>query len=167
MSVSRSNLYGDLWEQMVNTTVKSASGVSEGKRMKVAQPGKAHPLWLVGHLANTNNLLVHIWCCEKQSLLPKGFNKIFAPEAFGGAPIVTDPAAYPTWDEVLGHYQTVGQACGAGIRALSDAEFEGKLRGGAPDNMNERFGPVEKCIQSMLMHEAHHRGQMALLASLD
>jgi hypothetical protein len=166
MAATRSQIYADMWDTNAKATIKAAEAIAEGKRFKTAQAGKSHPLWLLGHLANTNNLLVHIWCCEKDSLLPKGFGKKFAPDFAGGDPIVIDPSNYPSWDEILGHYKTVSEACGAGIRGLSDAELDGELRGGAPDQMKQMFNPIEDCIRKMLMHEAHHRGQMAMLGAL-
>lgn len=167
MAVSRPELYADLWDAEVKATLAAAEKVAEAKRYNVAQEGKSHPLWLIGHLANTNNLLIGMWCCENDSMLAKEYGKKFAPDFAGGDPIVTDPDNYPAWDEVLAQYKAVGDACGKGIRALPEEDLDKPLRGGAPENMQKMFGSIENAIRTMIRHEAHHRGQLAMLAALD
>ena len=167
MASARAEWFAELWDEAGTATLKAVEELAEGKRFSVAQEGKAHPLWLVGHIATVNNLLVGVWCCENENGIAKEFRSQFMPEALGGDPIVTDPAKYPSWDAVVQQYKKVAEACSAGIRELSDAELNGALRGGAPDDMNERFGPVGKMIRGMVGHESHHRGQLLLLGALD
>ena len=166
MGSTKADLYATMLEETAKSTAGAAAKVSAEKHFKVIQEGKAHPLWLVGHLANTNNLLINMWCCNGESLLPKHYGKIFAPDFAGGAPITVDPATYPSWDELLEQYKTVAAKCAEGIRTLDDATLAGELRGGAPDQMKQIFGNTEKTLRSIIAHDSYHRGQMALIVAL-
>lgn len=165
--MSKQVLYGKMLLSAMEATTTAAEKIPEAKRMKQTQEGKAHPLWFIGHLANTNNLILQRWCCDGESLLSSDYRKMFAPESMGGNPIVADPGAYPSWDEVVAAYVKVNETSAAGLAALSPEELVGQLRGGAPEAMHERMGNVEKCILGMISHEAYHRGQMNLVAALD
>lgn len=166
MGSAKADIYATIFEDTTKATANAAAKVPAEKRFKVIQEGKAHPLWLVGHLANTNNLLIHMWCCNGESLLPKGYGKIFAPDFAGGAPITSDAATYPAWDELLEQYKTVSAKCAEAIRGLDDASLAGELRGGAPDQMKQIFGNTEKTLRAITLHDAYHRGQFALIAAL-
>lgn len=165
--MSKQNLYADMFAGAVDATVAAAEKVDEGKRMK--QPGeqKAHPLWLIGHLAQVNSVVVHAWCCDGEGLTPKEYRKLFSPGIMGGDPIGSDPAGYPSWDNVVANYKKVGDACVEKIRNLSDDELDGDLRGGIPDSAKESLGSVEKTLVRMIGHDAYHRGQMNMLAALN
>ena len=166
MGSVKAEVYAEFFEDMVNATIAAAGQVAESHRMRVTQEGKAHPLWFIGHLANTNNLLVHGWCCDGESLLPKNYSKQFSPAMAKGNPITTAADDYPSWDEVVENYTKVGKKCVEGIRGLDDATLAGDLRGGAPDAMKEHFKSVEVAIRAMAGHDAYHRGQMNAVAAL-
>ena len=53
------------------------------------------------------------------------------------------------------------------IKALSDEDLPGGLKGPVPEEFKSFFTNLEGTVQTMCTHDAHHRGQMALLASLD
>ncbi|HRK36618.1 MAG TPA: DinB family protein, partial [Candidatus Hydrogenedentes bacterium] len=85
----------------MDQTLHIASGVPESARCTQLKPGKAHPLWLIGHLANTINLLLLHWTLQVEGVVPKEYRKKFAPDFGGGDPVTPDPADYPAWDEVV------------------------------------------------------------------
>lgn len=166
MGSVKAEVYADFFEEMVNATIAAAEKVPESHRFRVAQDGKAHPLWFVGHVAYTNDMLVFQWCCDGESMVPREYSKIFGPDFAGGTPITSKADDYPSWDEVLENYTKAGKACVRGIRALDDTALAGDLRGGAPDSMKEMFKSVEYAIRAMTGHDAYHRGQMNALAAL-
>lgn len=166
MGSVKAEVYADFFEQMINATIAAAENVPESHHFRVVQEGKAHPLWSIGHMANTNNRLVHQWCCGGESMLPENYSKRFSPDFAGGDPITANADDYPSWDEVVENYAKVSKACVQGIRGLDDAVLAGELRGDAPDRLKERFKSVEYTLRSMAGHDAYHRGQMNALAAL-
>jgi hypothetical protein len=155
-----------MFQQSVDAVLGSAEKVSEDKRYKQLKDGKAHALWFMGHIANTNSLIILRWCCELDPTMPKEFIKKFAPDFGGGETPTSDPSNYPTWDETLDIFRKTSEACVSGIRNLTDEELDGPIRGGAPESMVTQFGSVAKTIGSMIMHSEYHRGQMNLINAL-
>lgn len=133
MSTSKVEVYTSLFEANFKETSTHAGKVPEACRMRQLADGKGHPLWLLGHLAYSNHVIVHMWSCGGEPLIPREYNKIFAPDFAGGDPISSDPSAYPAWDEVLAEYEKVSEACLAGLRKLSDDDLNGELKGKVPD----------------------------------
>jgi len=166
MSSALANQLADMFEQSVQAVIGSAEAIPEENRYKQLKEGKAHPLWLTGHIANTNSLIIARWCCDGTPTMPKEFIKKFAPDFGGGETPSPDAANYPTWDETVGIFRQTGATCVEGIRNLTDEELAGPLRGGCPEPMQERFGSVAKTIGSMIMHSDYHRGQMNLINAL-
>lgn len=166
MSDPRAEIYAGELQSCINATVKLAESIPPEHRFVQAKPDGAHPAWLLGHLANTLDTVVLPWALNAERILSKGFGRRFAPQFVGGDPITGNTDDYPPWDDILAEYKKVGSACVDGIRALSTAELDGDLRGNAPDQFKEMLGNTEATIASMIRHDSHHRGQMALLATL-
>ena len=159
--------YAELIEKELNTVIAAADTIDPAKYLKQWKESKAHPLWLLGHIANTNNLLINMWCCEGESLMPRDWRNKFAPDFGGGIAPCPDADFYPSWDEILEVYKTVTQACIDGVPLLSDEILSGPLRGNAPEPIQERFQTVDNAIRIVTLHSAYHRGQMALINFLD
>lgn len=148
-------------------TLKTASGVPEANRLLQLRPAKAHPLWLVGHLANTANVIMLQWVLNGDSVTPKGFGKMFAPDFGGGAPVTPNAADYPSWDEVIATYdKTFGTAIEL-AKKLADDDLPKPLPGRIPDPLRQHFSSIGKSLNIMVLHDSYHRGQIGLLAALD
>ena len=104
------NQLADMYEQSVNAAISSAENIAEEKRYKQLAEGKAHPLWLLGHVANTNNLIILRWCCEVDTIMPKELISKFAPDFGGGETPSPDPANYPSWDETVDLFRKISEA---------------------------------------------------------
>ena len=167
MSTPLVQAYASLFGDAHKAVLSLAATVSEDKRYRQLKEGKSHPLWLIGHIANTNNLLINMWCLEGQSLMPKELIKKFSPDFTGGIDPTPDPDFYPSWDDTLALYKQIGDTCAEGIANLSEEELLGPLRGGAPDAMKERFGNIDATIRSMALHSEYHRGQIAIINAQD
>lgn len=148
-------------------TLKTASGVPEGSRLLQLRPGKGHPLWLLGHLANTANVVGAMWILNGESVTSKEFRKKFAPDFGGGDPVTADAADYPSWDEVVGVYEKAMDAVIAGVKGLADSDLPNPLPGRIPDPLRQHFSSVGRSINILSMHDSYHRGQMGLIAALD
>lgn len=155
--------YAQLIELEMNTVLAVAETIDPAKYYKQWREEKAHSLWLLGHIANTNNLLINKWCCEGSSLMPKEWREKFSPDFGGGVAPRPDADFYPSWDEVLESYKTVTEYCVATVPTLSDEVFVGPMRGGAPERIQERFKTVDNAIRIVTLHSAYHRGQMSMI----
>lgn len=156
-------VYAEFFEQEFNAVLGVAKSIEPSNYMKQLKEGKAHPMWLLGHLANTNNVLINMWCCEGESLLPSEWRLMFSPDFAGGTPPSSDADFYPSWDEVLEVYTTISKACVSGIKGISDEVLEGPLIGNVPDMIREHFKTIDNALRTVTLHSAYHRGQMALI----
>jgi hypothetical protein len=166
MSTSKIQLYTQIMKLGFDRTVSDANSVSTDKRLYQLKPGKAHPLWLVGHLANTINTVCLNWTLGKELVLPREWGRTFAPDFAKGDPIVADASKYPAWDDVLAEYKKVTERALAAINELNDADLPSAARGPMPDPFKGFFSSIEATINIMIQHDAHHRGQMMLLSKL-
>jgi hypothetical protein len=146
-------------------TARVIKGCPENRRYHNVGEGKATPLWLVGHLANTTNFLGSMIGLGQPSDMPKEWNAIFSPSQFGGTPITTNPADYPSWDEAVEAYTRVMGNYVKGIAALKDADLEGACKGTVPPPLAAMVPNLGASIYVNIVHDGHHRGQMALLAA--
>ncbi|MCH7959880.1 MAG: DinB family protein [Candidatus Hydrogenedentes bacterium] len=166
MSNPKSEVYAELYEAAIKATVEVAGKVPEANRMRQLQENKAHPLWLLGHLAWGMDQVTNVWVLNGEATCPEDYVGKFAPDLAGGAPITTDAGDYPAWDDVLENYQKAGAAVVEAIRALDDSELDGELKGPIPDPVRGFFGNLGQSVSSMGTHDAHHRGQMAMIGGL-
>ena len=155
--------YAQLMELEMKIVLATAVKIDPAKYLKQWREEKAHPLWLLGHIANTNNLLINMWCCAGESKLPKEWREKFSPDFGGGVAPRPEADFYPTWDEVLEAYKEVTQFCIDTVPTLTDEELAGPMRGGAPEPIQERFKTVDNALRVVTLHSAYHRGQMAMI----
>ncbi len=137
----------------------------ENRRYHNVGEGKATPLWLAGHLANTTNFLGSMIGLGQASDMPKEWNAIFSPSQFGGTPITTNPADYPSWDEVVEAYTRVMGNYAKAVGQLKDADIPGACKGTVPPPLAAMLPNLQASIIINIVHDGHHRGQMALLAA--
>ena len=147
-------------------TLRVAGSVSEADRFKPLKEGKAHPAWLIGHLANTIETVVNRWMLLEEGRLPKGFGRKFAPDFAGGLPITPNPADYPAWDEVVDLYAQLMTAAIEGIEKFSDTDLPEPLPGELPEPMRGFFSSIGKTLNIMVLHDSYHRGQIGMLSKL-
>jgi len=160
-------IYVSLLETCVADTLKVAGAVRPEDRLVQVKPGKAHPMWLVGHLANTLNTVVLQWVLGEESRLTREFGKKFAPDFAHGDPITANPSDYPDWDEVIGLYGTIGAHVGERIKTLTDSDLPLPLKGSIPESRRDFFKSNQVTLGRMIGHDAYHRGQIGLLAKIN
>ncbi len=166
MSSARTELFSESYKKAVDATVKVAEAVAADKQFKQAAEGKAHPLWLLGHLTMTMDMLVNHWMLGLDMSMPPEWGQTFGPKEFGGIPITTNAADYPEWDTILDTYKKAGARAAEKIASLSDEDLTKHALGRMPDQFKEMFGVLNDSIPGDAVHDAYHRGQMALLANL-
>jgi hypothetical protein len=167
MASPKLDVFALLLKMCRNETLRVAGSVPPERRLFQLKEGKAHPLWLVGHLANTVNSVVLQWMLQDQSLAPKGFGRKFAPDFIGGAPVTANPDDYLPWDDVLGIYEKVLTQAIDGLAKLNDADLPNPLKGDVPEGMRDFFKTNEITLGIMIGHDSYHRGQIGLLSRLE
>lgn len=166
MSKTKIALYAEMLEKARLDTLRVAGNVPEGSRLRQLAPGKATPLWLVGHLTNTMNTVVVRWIIQGESLVDREFGKLFAPDFAGGMAPSADATLYPAWDDVLALYDNVMAAAIAGIGALDDSLLPEPVPGRMPDPLRQFFSSVGVTFNQMVAHDAYHRGQIGMIGAL-
>ena len=166
MSSVRAEVYATLYQNAVNATVKTAEALPEGNRFRQAAEGKAHPLWLLGHMSMSLGMLTNHWSLGRDLEIPQEWSATFGPSEFGGKAITTNPDDYPGWEEILAAYKKAGAVAVEAVGALTDEQLEGYALGPQPEQFKEAFGILNKFIPGNATHDTHHRGQMSLLSGL-
>ena len=124
-------------------------------------PGLAHALWTCGHLASSQNTLVHVRCLDAPVLEPS-FKEHFPL----GCPVrAASEYDYPPLDLVLSTMtETHKKTCDA-IRSMPDellAEPAFGAEGKPHPHYRDKRGAVSHCAR----HEAFHAGQLATIRRL-
>lgn len=166
MSQDRIQTYAGILEWSFAETLRVANAIPESNRLLQIEEGRVQPLWLVGHLANTLNTIVNMWMFERESLMPKGWGRIFAPDFGGGNPVTANAADYPAWDEVVRLYETISRTVLEQIQSLDDSVLSNPLPGSIPEGIRKKFPSYDASLRIMVIHDNYHRGQLGLLSKL-
>lgn len=167
MAKDRVEQLAKMFTHAIDESVKSIKNVPEGKRLKQLKAGKAHPLWLLGHLTFSMDTIVNFLCLGAAPQMPPTYMKMFAPSNAGGSAITGNAADYPSWDEVTANYEKVGRRMVELIRGLNDADLPGGPKGNVPPAFADFFKVLGDTLGHMADHDAYHRGQMNLIVALD
>lgn len=128
------------------------------------QPGAglAHPLWICGHVASSQSLLVIERCLGKPPIVPAEFSRNFP---IGGPVKGLKEHGYPPADIVLQMMKdTHARTCEA-IRSMSDSQLAEPAfgaNGSIHPHYKDKAGAIAHCAR----HEAFHAGQLALIRRL-
>lgn len=124
-------------------------------------PGLAHARYLIGHLAVSQNVLIHVRCLGK-SILEDSFAAHFPI----GAPIrAVSEYAFPPVEEILGLMASVHERSLAAVRGMDEkllAEPAWGKDGTVHPHYRDKLGAVSHCER----HEAFHAGQIATIRRL-
>ena len=167
MTNPRAQGVADLLDVATKATVAAANKIAEDKRMSQMSKGKAHPLWLLGHVTNTLSGAVNTVALGGRPTAPKEYAKMFAPDFLGGAPIESDASVYPAWKDVLAEYEKAAATAIAAIRELEDGDLDGSCKGNVPEPVKDFFAVLGTTLNSFVLHDTHHKGQMALLGAME
>lgn len=144
-------------------TEKYIGKTPENRRFAQIAPGKATPIWLVGHCACVADFLGNVIGLGQKGILPKEYRQKFMPVEFGGIPITNNPADYPAWDEVVENYKKVMNALAAGTAQIADEDLPGPTKTPTPDPLKGMITCLQDAITLHIIHDSHHRGQLALI----
>ncbi len=154
-------------ERSLQLTLREASQVREQDRFLQLKAGKGHPMWLLGHLASSCDMIGARWIMGLPNQIEDAFRKRFAPVFMQGDPITTTPTDYPSWEEVTAVYERAMRCFIESIRSLIDEELTGPPRGSFPERLKERIPNLQMGATMMILHDSHHRGQIAMISHLN
>ena len=131
--------------------------LNDMKDAPLTQPtpnGGNHPLWVLGHLTHSESNLLDKFILGK----PNRFPELEAQFAMGTAP-TTDASAYPSFEELLGKWETMRAATVAHLESLTEAKSDKPSL--APEEFGPGFSTVAGVYTAMSTHVAFHCGQVA------
>ena len=116
--------------------------------------GGAHTLWVLGHLAYVEGLVV------RELVLGEANPIADWAELFDGAAVSTDPSDYPAFDDVLARCRRMrGETLGV-LGSLDESDLD-RASARVPDGFEDTFGTYRDALQYLADHWYMHRGQLA------
>lgn len=116
--------------------------------------GGGHTLWVLGHLAYIEGLVVRAFMLGEE-------NPLAAWESvFDGGDTSGDASDYPPFDEVLARCRERRADTLALIDSLSESDLD-TASAECPAGHEQTFGSYRACLQFMADHWYMHRGQLA------
>ena len=132
MSRAKIEVYEKLFATAFAATAKAAGEIAPEQRLRQAKDGKAHPLWLLGHLTFVTDAIVNSVVVGGEMTLPKQYQKMFAPGMIGGADISADAAQYPAWDAIVEKDKQVTVTTFGVWKRARDSDLPGGMEGTTP-----------------------------------
>jgi DinB family protein len=118
------------------------------------QNGGCHTLWVLGHLAYIETLVIRSFMLGEANPLADW------EEIFDGTDVSGDISRYPPFDEVLSKCREARESTLALLDSLSEGDLD-KRSAKAPIGFEDAFGTMRLCVQYVADHWYMHRGQLA------
>ena len=115
--------------------------------------GGCHTLWVLGHLAYIETLVIRTF------MLGEGNPLAEWEDVFDGVDVSSDIRQYPPFDEVLARCREVRESTLALLDALSEDDLD-KVSAKVPQGYEETFGTHRGCLQYVADHWYMHRGHL-------
>ncbi|HYV51010.1 MAG TPA: DinB family protein [Dongiaceae bacterium] len=116
--------------------------------------GGGHTLWVLGHLAYIEDLVIRKFMFGEDNPLAKW------EETFDGTDVRDDLNMYPGFDEVLAKCREMRASTLAVLDSLSEADLD-RTSANVPKGYEDTFGTYRLCLQYVADHWYMHRGQLA------
>jgi uncharacterized damage-inducible protein DinB len=116
--------------------------------------GGCHTLWVLGHLAYIEVLVVRTFMLGEANPLAEW------EQVFDGADASGEIGQYPPFDEVLAKCREVRESTVALLASLTEGDLD-KVSARVPRGFEETFGSYRLCLQYVADHWYMHRGQLA------
>ena len=116
--------------------------------------GGQHTLWVLGHLAYIETLVVHGFMLGGRNPLADW------EDIFDGADVSGDISQFPSFDQVLGKCREVRDSTVALVRSLSEHDLD-RPSANPPKGFEDTFGTYRLCLQYVSDHWYMHRGHLA------
>ena len=116
--------------------------------------GGAHTLWVLGHLAYIEALVVRGFMLAEPNPLAEW------EDLFDGTDITGDLTRYPPFDQVLARCREMREWTMTLLDSLSEEDLD-RVSTNAPEGFEGTFGTYRLCLQYVADHWYMHRGQLA------
>lgn len=116
--------------------------------------GGCHTLWVLGHLAYIEGLVIHGFMLGEPNPLADW------EELFDGAEVSGDASLFPALDRVLAECRNRRASTVALLDSLSEEDLD-RFSASAPKGGEGLFGTYRRCLQYVADHWYMHRGQLA------
>lgn len=116
--------------------------------------GGNHPLWVLGHITLIEGNIPKVLFGEPNPVAR--WAPLFAP----GTEPKADPAAYPSFDEVLRTYRDLRARNLQILQQLGDAGLD-RPTAAPPRGLEHVLGTAGDAFLTIAMHQMSHRGQVA------
>jgi hypothetical protein len=116
--------------------------------------GGAHTLWVLGHLAYIESLVV------RQFMLGEANPLAAWEDVFDGEDVSGDARVFPPFDEVLAKCREVRAATLSVANSLTEDGLD-RVSVRTPKGFEDTFGTYRLCLQYAADHWYMHRGQLA------
>jgi hypothetical protein len=116
--------------------------------------GGCHTLWVIGHLAYIEALIIQAFMLGEANPLAEW------KERFDGDDPVGDGSLYPPFDTVLARCREMRASTLALVDSLAEDDLD-KPSAAAPEGWAATFGTYRLCFQYVADHWYMHRGHLA------
>jgi hypothetical protein len=116
--------------------------------------GGCHTLWVLGHLAYIEALVVRRFMLGESNPLAEWETVFDGPDVSG------DAGAFPPFDQVLARCREARESTLALVATLTEVDLD-KPSANVPRNFEDTFGSWRLCLQYVADHWYMHRGQLA------
>ena len=116
--------------------------------------GGCHTLWVLGHLAYIEALVIRTFMLEERNPLAEW------EAVFDGADVSGDIRQFPPFDEVLARCREERRTTLAILDSLSEDDLD-RASARVPKGFDDSFGTYRDCLQYVADHWYMHRGQLA------
>jgi hypothetical protein len=116
--------------------------------------GGGHTLWVLGHLAYIESLVIRGFMLGEKNPLAEW------EEIFDGADTSGDSSLYPPFDQVLARCREMRESTISLLDSLSENDLD-QPGTKVPKGYEDTFGTYRLCLQYAADHWYMHRGQLA------
>jgi uncharacterized damage-inducible protein DinB len=116
--------------------------------------GGCHTLWVLGHLAYIEVLVIRSFMLGEANPLADW------KEVFDGADVTGDVSQFPPFDQVLAQCREARESTLALLGSLSEEDLD-QRSAKVPPGFEDTFGTYRLCLQYVADHWYMHRGQLA------
>lgn len=116
--------------------------------------GGGHTLWVLGHLAYIEALVIRSFMLAEPNPLAEW------EDLFDGSDITGDISPYPPFDRVLAKCREMREQTLTLLDSLSEDDLD-NVSANAPEGFEDTFGTYRLCLQFVADHWYMHRGQLA------
>lgn len=116
--------------------------------------GGCHTLWVLGHLAYIESLVIHLFMNGDANPLAHW------EDIFDGASVSAERSDFPSFDETLATCRRTRAATLELLDSLQELDLDHSSVE-VPEGVEELFGTKRRCFQYAADHWYMHRGQLA------